>query len=135
MCPRRRARHPGDDGALREQYVAEYLRSEVGRDLDAEITFLTRTSILESVTPGVAEAVSGLPDAAGRLSRVARRNLLVQDVGGGTYRYHNLLREYLEAELERREPTLRERAPRACLGLVRAHAARGPGDRARARRR
>jgi LuxR family maltose regulon positive regulatory protein len=121
--PAQRGAGPGDEGGAARQYVAEYLRSEVGRDLDAEITFLSRTSILESVTPGVAEAVSGLPDAAGRLSRVARRNLLVQDAGGGTYRYHNLLREYLEAELERREPRLRSELHGRASAWYAAHAA------------
>ena len=58
------------------------------------------------VEPPVAAAVSGLPDATARLEGLARANQLIGEVGGAgvAYRYHNLLRDYLGAELERREP-------------------------------
>jgi LuxR family maltose regulon positive regulatory protein len=41
-----------------------------------------------------------------RLRELARRNLFIQEIGGGdpAFRYHNLLRSFLLAELERREP-------------------------------
>ena len=101
-----RAEAPDDDGRA-DRYIAEYLLAEVGRELDAEMTFLTRTSILEVVTPGAAGAVAEVPDTAARLARIAQRNLLVRDLGSGaSYHYHNLWREYLEAELRRREPEL-----------------------------
>jgi LuxR family transcriptional regulator, maltose regulon positive regulatory protein len=91
----------------RDQYIAAYLRSEIEQDLDeGDVTLLTRTAILETVTPAIAEAVSGLAGAGERLRTLARRNLLIQEVGGAgaSYRYHNLLRDYLQADLERREP-------------------------------
>ncbi len=93
---------PGDKG-----YVAAYLRSEVGRGIDdTDMAFLTRTSVLETISAPVAEAVTRMPGAEGRLRSLAGGNLLVQDLGGSpaSYRYHNLLRDFLSSELERREP-------------------------------
>lgn len=90
-----------------DRYIAGYLRSELVLALsEDDVRFLTRTSILERVDAGVAEAVSGLPGAMERLTLLARDNLLIGVVGtsSSTYRYHNLLRDYLAAELERREP-------------------------------
>ncbi len=48
----------------------------------------------------------GLPDAPDRLRRLAHANLLIGEVAGPepSCRYHHLLRDYLRAELERREP-------------------------------
>jgi LuxR family maltose regulon positive regulatory protein len=97
--------HAGVSG--REHYIAAYLRSEFERGLDEDaMTFLTRTAILDTITPPLAEAVSGLTRAGDRLRTLARGNLLIQDVGRdeASYRYHNLLREFLQAELELREP-------------------------------
>lgn len=91
----------------RDHYIAAYLRSEFERGLDdVDMTFLTRTAILETITPPLAEAVSEVPRAGDRLRTLANRNLLIQAVGDGeaSYRYHNLLRDFLLAELERREP-------------------------------
>jgi LuxR family maltose regulon positive regulatory protein len=62
--------------------------------------------VLEVITPAVAEAVSHQPGAMARLHELARRNLFIQEIGGGepAFRYHNLLRSFLLAELEQREP-------------------------------
>ena len=90
-----------------DRFIAAYLRSEIGGDLDeGDVTFLTRTSVLETFAPPVAEAVTGMAGAGDRLARLAHGNLLIQELGtpGSAYRYHNLLRDYLAAELERREP-------------------------------
>jgi LuxR family maltose regulon positive regulatory protein len=90
-------------------YIAEYLRSEVLPDLAPDdVTFLTRSSILDVVEPRVAEAVVGLPGAAARLRSLARANQLIGETGGPVegYRYHNLLREFLREELDRREPEM-----------------------------
>jgi LuxR family maltose regulon positive regulatory protein len=91
----------------RRGFIAEYLQSELLATLgDEDVTFLARTSILDAVEPGVAEAVVGMPGASARLPSLARAYLLIAQVGAGevSYRYHRLLRDYLEAELERREP-------------------------------
>jgi LuxR family maltose regulon positive regulatory protein len=90
-----------------DRYIAEYLRSEVGRALASDdLEFLTQTAILETVTPGAALAVTGLDRPGERLERLAAANLLIAPVPGNvvTYRYHNVLREYLGSELDRRDP-------------------------------
>ena len=118
------------DVSGRDRYIAAYLRSEFQRGLsgDADLTVLTRTSILETVTTSSAVAVSGIPDAGERIEAVARASLLVQELGaGGTvYRYHNLLRDFLAGELDRREPEARPDLHRRAAAW---HAARDP-DRA-----
>ena len=105
----------------RDGYVAEYLRSELRPILDdLDVRLLTRTSIVDVLEPGLAEAVSALPDATDRLRRLAHANLLIGELPGKapSYRYHHLLRDYLEADLERREPGIPRRAPPPGLGLV-----------------
>ena len=96
------------DVSGRERYIADYLRSELRPilDDDADVTLLTRTSVLDGVEPKLAEAVSGLPDAQERLRRLAYTNLLIGEVAGPeiSWRYHHLLQDHLRAELERREP-------------------------------
>ena len=91
----------------REGYIADYLDAELRPALDdRDVTLLTRTSVLDAVEPGLAEVVAGMPDAPERLRKLVRANLLIGEVAGRApaYRYHNLLRDYLRAELERREP-------------------------------
>lgn len=94
----------------RDRYIADYLRSEFERDLAQDDTaVLARTAILETVTPPLAEAVAGVEGAWQRIAAVARTNLFVQEVGadGDAYRYHTLLRDFLQGELDRREPGTR----------------------------
>lgn len=91
----------------RETYIADYLRTELEPGLDdQDMTLLTRTSILDVVEPALAEAVSSVADAPARLPRLANANLLIGRLAdpGAAYGYHNLLREHLRAELDRREP-------------------------------
>ena len=101
----------------RDRYIAGYLRSEFEKGLDDEdVTLLTRTAILETIVPPVAEAVSGMARAGERLHALAHGNLLIQEVEGpgSGFRYHNLLRDFLLVELERREPgTMRDLHRRA----------------------
>ena len=119
-----------DGGSTHAAYIADYLRSELLPELAVDdLTFLTRSSILEVVEPQVAEAVVGLPGAAARLRSLARANQLIGEVGGagGGYRYHNLLRDYLREELGRREagmvPELHRRAARWYAAADRTEAA------------
>ena len=91
----------------RERYITEYFRSELERGMgDDDVTFLTRTAILETFSPAVAEAVAGQTGGLERIRSLARENLLIQEIGVAepAFRYHNLLRDFLLAELERREP-------------------------------
>jgi LuxR family maltose regulon positive regulatory protein len=96
-----------DEVSGRDGFIADYLRSELEPVLDADdVALLARTSILDMVEPGLAEAVSGLADAQERLRKLAATNLLISELAGPeiAYRYHHLLRDHLSAELERREP-------------------------------
>jgi len=83
--------------------IADYLRSELleGRS-EAEIAFLTRTSILERLSGPLCDAVADQTGSSDLLARVARSTLLVDEYGG-SYRYHPLLRDFLRAELAARE--------------------------------
>ena len=94
--------------------VAEYLRSELlERRPRAEITFLTRTAILERLSGPLCDAVADRTGSAELLEHLARSTVLVDEYGG-SYRYHTLLRDFLRAELAAREPkrvaTLQRRA-------------------------
>ncbi len=91
----------------RDEFIADYLRSEFERNLDDDqLTFLTRTSILDTVSPDVAEPSRPCQRPGHDSMTLALTNLLIQEVKGSTdeFRYHNLLRDFLLAELERREP-------------------------------
>jgi LuxR family maltose regulon positive regulatory protein len=128
----------GDD-----RFVADYLRSEfLGRVSRADVSFLTRTSILDRVNGPLGDATVGRSGSAAVLDRLERRNLLVVplDRRREWYRYHHLFRELLYAELVRREPdTLSELHRRAAewyeanglpeQAIEHAQAA-GDGDRA-----
>ena len=92
----------GLTGADHELY--DYLAEEVVGDLPDELQrFLMETSILQVVTPELAEVVSGRepPDVA-RLTSAAERLTLLSRLSGGPrthQRYHPLVREFLEARL------------------------------------
>ena len=99
-----------------ERTIAEYLRSEVLQQRSARaIEFLTRTSILERLNGAVCEAVTGQPGSGELLVDLARSTILVDEYGG-SYRYHSLLKEFLQDELDVREPgaapVLHDRAAR-----------------------
>jgi LuxR family maltose regulon positive regulatory protein len=90
-------------------YLGDYLRAELLDHVPAdEVTFLTRTSILDRVSGPLCDATLDTKDSADRLEEIARQNLLLVplDTHAEWYRYHQLFRELLEAELHRREPEL-----------------------------
>ena len=84
--------------------IADYLRSELleGRP-EAEIVFMTRSSILERLTGPICDVVADRRGSDQLLARLARSTLLVDEYGG-SYRYHTLLRDFLQGELAAREP-------------------------------
>ncbi len=90
-----------------DQLIADYLRSELlGRISPQEVTFLTRTSVLEQMSGPLCDEVVGREGSALLLEEVERRNLLIVplDRQREWYRYHHLMRHMLRRELERREP-------------------------------
>ena len=102
--------------------VSEYIQSEfLARISTRQRVFLTRTAVLERMCGPLCEAVLDAPGAAATLADLARSNVLLVplDRHGEWYRYHQLFRDMLLAELRRREPelipVLRRRAAGWCL--------------------
>jgi LuxR family transcriptional regulator, maltose regulon positive regulatory protein len=94
----------GDD-----RYMGDYLRSEfLDRVSRAEVTFLTRTSILDRMCGSLCDATLNLRGSDRMLERLDSHNLLVVplDHRRDWYRYHQLFRQLLHAELRRREPNM-----------------------------
>ena len=106
----------------RHQLVSRYMQSEfLARISPQQRVFLTRTAVLERLCGPLCEAVLDQPGATATLAAVARSNLLLVplDSHGEWYRYHQLFRDMLLAELRRQEPelirVLRRRAAGWCL--------------------
>jgi LuxR family transcriptional regulator, maltose regulon positive regulatory protein len=96
------ARFDGDD-----HEVADYLLTEVMDGLPAATRrFMLRTSICTDLRVGLAERLSDRMDAARVLDRLEQRNAFTRRVGRdrAMYRYHDLLRTFLLAELRRDDP-------------------------------
>ena len=95
---------PDRSDAFTGHLIDDYLRTEVlERRSTTEIAFLTQTSILDQLTEPLCDAVAGQPGSTGILQQLARSTLLMDDFGG-SYRYHTLLRDFLQRELAIREP-------------------------------
>ena len=87
--------------------MADYLRTELLANLsDAEVSFLTRTSVLDRMNGRLCDAVLDRTGSGAVLESLAHSNLLLValDRNGEWYRYHHLFRDLLRAELQRREP-------------------------------
>ncbi|GIJ55614.1 LuxR C-terminal-related transcriptional regulator [Virgisporangium aurantiacum] len=95
-----------------EATIAEYFTVEVLRTLPAEVRgFLLDTSILDTFTPDLAQALTGHVDAAQILAELERENAFVRPTGERSlaYRYHRLFAELLRARLAGADP---DRIPR-----------------------
>jgi LuxR family transcriptional regulator, maltose regulon positive regulatory protein len=91
------------------RFLGDYLRAEVlDRASPQEVAFLTHTSILEQLSGSLCDATLDAVGSAARLQEIEGRNLLLVPLDGHRdwYRYHQLFRELLGAELQRREPQL-----------------------------
>ena len=102
--------------------VNRYMQSEfLARISPKQRVFLTRTAVLERLCGPLCEDVLDRPGAAATLAYLARSNLLLVplDSQGEWYRYHQLFRDMLLAELRRQEPelipVLRRRAAGWCV--------------------
>ncbi len=103
-------RRPVSEFTGEDRFVADYFHLEHLSQLDhADIGFLTRSSILESMSGPLCDVVVGSArDSTARLEALEQASLFVVplDRRRGWYRYHHLFREALRAELGRREPEL-----------------------------
>jgi LuxR family maltose regulon positive regulatory protein len=96
------ARFAGDD-----RVVADYLGDEILGSLSPKLTaFLLRTSLLDTLSGPLCDAVLGETGSSRVLAELARSNVLLTglDRTGETYRYHPLFAEMLRAGLRRTEP-------------------------------
>jgi LuxR family maltose regulon positive regulatory protein len=88
--------------------VAGYFLDEVlDRQPQAIVDFMLASSVLDELSPAACAGVIG-PGAAAILDYLSNAHLFVTvvDEVTGTFRYHHLIREVLQAELHRRNPTL-----------------------------
>jgi LuxR family transcriptional regulator, maltose regulon positive regulatory protein len=87
--------------------VADYLVTEVLANVDEERrAFLLRTSVCPLLRVDLARALSGREDAGSLLDVLERDHVFTQRLGRTreAYRYHELMRTYLLAELRRVDP-------------------------------
>lgn len=115
----------GEAGLNEEVGLSEYVRREILQHLDPEIReVMLRTSILETVCPGLVEALTGARGSARLLAQMSRANALASFYGGSHswYRYRRLLRAMLRAELRATVPQVEERVlHRAAAGWYAAN--------------
>ena len=89
------------------RFMADYLRSEFFERNPDQIQFLTRTSIVRTVNGPLCDAVLGTTGSGEILAGLARTNgLVLPTADPGSFRYHELYRGFLLAELVVREPEL-----------------------------
>jgi LuxR family transcriptional regulator, maltose regulon positive regulatory protein len=92
----------GDD-----RHIVDYLSSEVLADQPEELRdFLLRSSVLDSLSGPLCDAVMEADDSAARLRQLEERNLFLIPLDNTRtwYRYHRLFRELLRHELELASP-------------------------------
>jgi LuxR family maltose regulon positive regulatory protein len=87
--------------------VFDFLAEEVlQRQSEPVQTFLLETSILDSLSGPLCDAVTGRNDGQEMLERLERENLLVVPLDDERvwYRYHHLFADFLRSRLERERP-------------------------------
>ena len=118
---------PGAASENTHRHLFAYLAQEILADLPEELReFVLRCSVLFELSPAACAAVSGREDSQRLLEALYRRNLFVTatDDSIPILRFHDLFREFLENELERRYPErvneLHERAGHVESSLARS---------------
>jgi LuxR family maltose regulon positive regulatory protein len=108
------------DAAHRQLFA--YLAQEILDELPPDVRdFVLRASILSELSPDACRIVASRDDAAALLDNLYRRNLFLSALDDLTpvLRFHDLFRDFLQAELRRRMPAevrgLHERAALAPL--------------------
>jgi LuxR family maltose regulon positive regulatory protein len=98
--------------ATKDSDLFDFLAEEV-LDQQPEDTrnFLLSTSILQQITPEVAERLTGSHDGRRELTALEQRGLFTNRLDEVRYRYHNLFREFLERRL------VAERSDAEVIGL------------------
>ena len=97
---------PGSDATL----TAFLLQEVLGSQSEEVRQFLLRTSIVEAVSPDLADVLADRRDAAVLLPALHAGNLLVKplDEAASWYQYHPLFRRLLRTELDHQHPGMAE---------------------------
>ena len=85
--------------------ITDYLSGEVLKQLPAAVAeMMAETSILNQVNGDIANHITQRSDCWSLISALSGLDALIVPVGsrGGWFRYHQLIREYLQAQLARR---------------------------------
>ncbi|MGH3519601.1 MAG: LuxR C-terminal-related transcriptional regulator [Haloechinothrix sp.] len=91
-----------------DSYVLDYLAEEVLRGQPEETRrFLRLTSVLDTLTPPLCDAVTERTDSAAVIRQLEQENLFLVplDERGEWHRYHGLFADYLRTELDAAEAT------------------------------
>jgi LuxR family transcriptional regulator, maltose regulon positive regulatory protein len=112
------------DGAVadfsgNQDNVSTYLAAEVLAGQPAPLAeVLLRTSVVDAISPGLFEALTGLENGQSVMGFTARGNSFIEAVPDypGWYRYQSLFREFLRARLEREHPQLARELHRTAAG-------------------
>lgn len=109
----------GDDANIAEYFLGEVLSAQPPEIRD----FLLRTSIVETFTPELAEALTQRGGARHILAVLERANAFVQPVAdhSSVHRYHRLFAELLRAELAYQDPAEAVRLHRRAAAWFAAH--------------
>ncbi len=106
------------------RYVLDYLGEEVlDRQQEELRTFLLETSLLERLSGGLCDAVTGRTDSQAMLERVERDGLFLVplDEVRGWWRYHHLFADLLRARLQQQRPGRVASLHRAAAGWSEDH--------------
>jgi len=109
----------GDD-----RFVTDYLRAEeLSRTGPDELEFLLRSSVLETMSGPLCDAVLGRSGSAAMLERLEHDNLFVVplDHTRTSFRFHHFFGEMLQAELERADLDLARELRRLAAGWCEAN--------------
>jgi LuxR family transcriptional regulator, maltose regulon positive regulatory protein len=90
------------------RYVLDYLAEEVLEGQSEQVReFLLQTSVLERLSAGLCDAVTGRADGQAMLEQVERANLFLVplDEVRGWWRYHQLFADLLRARLQQQRPS------------------------------
>ena len=106
------------------RYVLDYLAEEVlDRQQEELRTFLLETSVLERLSGGLCDAVTGRTDSQAMLERVEQAGLFLVplDEVRGWWRYHHLFADLLRARLQQQRPGRVAGLHRAAAGWCEEH--------------
>lgn len=106
---REQGRVPTLIGPAAHRHLFDYFAQEVLAELPGELQdFVLQCAVLPELNPQACQAVTGRSDAAQVLEGLYRRQLFLSalDEVAPVLRFHDLFRDFLQRELERREPGL-----------------------------